>query len=620
MSILEGIRIPKDIQKLSEQEIVELAAECRLKIIKTVSRNGGHLASNLGVVEAILCLAKVFHFEEGEDRIVFDVGHQSYTWKLITGRQDQFASLRQKDGLSGFPKREESSYDYFNTGHSSTAISAALGFSRADRLDGKSKRQNIAFVGDGALSGGMAFEALNDAGQHGDPIIIILNDNRMSIDKNVGGLSKHLERLRVSPSYRKLKKKVKKGLAFSTYFSHLLSDVKARLRLVGRGQSASIFESLGFRYYGPIDGHDVHELLRYYEAAKESKKPLVLHLLTNKGQGYLYAEDAPDAYHGVAPFEVEKGIVKNDAGRKSYTQVAGEILCELAEKDTNICAITAAMTSGTGLQNFAKRFPERFFDTGIAEQNAVTMGAGLAAAGKKVFVALYATFSQRALDQIIHDVCLQNLPLCILIDHAGLVSSDGETHQGIYDLSIFSGLPNLEILAPADEEDLRLSFEYVMKSQKPCMIRYPKEKLPERLNIQGVREINVPRKLSNGSNCTLVAHGCLAHRAVEAARILEKYNITVDVFSCISGNCYQLSDMIESVNKSKKLLLLEDGIIEGGFSLSLVNKLRPSCSIDKLKICAVEDPLAGQATREELLEREGLCAEQIAASVMEMME
>lgn len=620
-SILKNIEQPSDIKKLSENELEQLAAECRQEIIRTVSSNGGHLASNLGVVELTLCLAKCFDFGPDADRVIFDVGHQSYTWKLISGRREQFSTLRKKGGLSGFPKREESRFDYFNTGHSSTSISAAIGFSRADQLAGE-KRINIALIGDGALCGGMSFEALNDAGQRGDPIIVIVNDNQMSIDQNVGGLSMHLENLRISKGYRHMKARVKKQLKLlpllGETLTRLFGKVKAKLRL-WRRKSGNFYEALGYRYYGPVDGHDIRSLMLHLEAARESKKPVVLHVLTNKGEGYAFAEDAPALYHGVAPFVIEHGVENKNSTDKTYTSCAGEVLCQLAEENQDICAITAAMTSGTGLSCFARKFPERFFDTGIAEQHAVTMGAGLAAAGKRVFVALYSTFAQRAVDQIIHDVCMQDLPLCILLDHGGLVSSDGETHQGIYDISLFQNLPNLEMYYPADEADIRSIFNYALTSHHPLAIRYPKEKLPPDLDLELPRDLNRARQLKQGNDLTLIALGSMIHAALSAESELKSKGYTIDVFSCTSGNLMQISDMINSIKKSGNILIAEDGITHGGFSSRILPEILKLAPGTRFRVLGVQHPLAGQASRKELLKEEGLDSEGIIQAVCEMI-
>lgn len=620
-SILNNINKPTDLKSLNEADLKQLARECRREIIRTVSENGGHLASNLGVVELTLCLAHCFDFSEGGDRIIFDVGHQSYTWKLISGRRERFAGLRKKGGLSGFPKTDESPFDYFNTGHSSTSISAAIGFSRADRLSGK-RRASIALIGDGALCGGMSFEALNDAGQRGDPIIVIINDNQMSIDENVGGLSMHLENLRISKGYRHMKAKVKQHLKLLPWAGEKLNDIisrfKSKLRRWHRG-SGSIYEALGYRYYGPVDGHDIHSLLRHLEAVRDSKKPVVLHVLTNKGEGYRFAENEPSLYHGVAPFVVEHGIEPPSSSGRSYTSRAGEILCELAARHPEVCAITAAMTSGTGLSEFAKQYPERFFDVGIAEQHAVTMGAGMAASGKKVFIALYSTFAQRAVDQIIHDVCLQDLPVCFLLDHGGAVSGDGETHQGIYDISLFQNLPHLEMYFPADAADLSSAMEYALRSRHPLAIRYPKESLPPDLDLPFPRELSRARKLRSGEDLAVFALGTMIHPALEAADLLSAKGYTLDVFSCSSGNLIQISDMMKLIKARQNILTIEDGILGGGFASRMLPEILKACPGTHFRALGITNPLAGQASRQEILKEEGLDAAGIMQAVYEMI-
>ena len=620
--ILHTINCPADVKKLSVQEIKELSAQCRQEIIATVSKNGGHLASNLGVVELTLALAKVFDFEEGRDRLIFDVGHQCYTWKLITGRREAFAGLRQENGISGFPKREESPYDFFNTGHSSTSISAALGYARADRIRQQSGRKNIALIGDGAMTGGMAFEALNDAGQRGDPILVILNDNEMSIDGNVGGLSRYLEDLRISNGYRHFKKVVKARMdrhpQKSAKLMRWLENIKGRARLVGR-QSGAFFEELGFRYYGPVDGHDLDSLIRHLRACREREDPVLLHVLTCKGLGYRQAEDEPSKYHGVAPFLISKGVQPKSGGTSSFTQLAGRYLLEKAEADQRIVAISAAMTSGCGLSAFAQKLPERFFDVGISEQHAATLAAGLAAGGLRPVLALYSTFLQRAVDQVLHDICLQNLPVTILLDHAGLVSHDGETHQGIYDLALLGSLPNLELLAPADAADVEACLDYALSRNGPTVLRYPKDSAPEALPFIGQRSLFGLRKLREGKDLNILAYGATAEACLEAAEILLNSSYSSAVYSYISGKNIHLRDMIGEEFQSRPLILVTEGVRVQSPSLTLVDEYLHETPELRLKLIAVEDCLAPQGSRKELLERESLSAAGIARKVLDWL-
>lgn len=619
LEILAEIRSPEDVGKLSVHELQLLAEECRQRIIQTTSQNGGHLASNLGIVELTLALAHEFHFQSVErpygDRVVFDVGHQAYTWKLITGRADSFDTLRLQSGLAGFPKREESPYDYFNTGHSSTSISATLGFQRADRLQGIS-RHNIAIIGDGALTGGMAYEALNDAGQSGEPVLVIINDNQMSIDENVGGLSLYLEKLRLSNGYRSIKKKVKqsfvrKGRWGRGWFYRFLKRTQSTLRSLNR-EKASFFEDLGFRYYGPVDGHDFQSLIRHLQTIKEISRPVVLHVLTQKGRGYAYAEHDPAHYHGVSPFEVEEGVCPKKSTlpqipiHKSWTQTVGELLCQQAAQDPSICAITAAMRSGTGLEAFARQFPERFYDTGITEQHAVTLAAGLCASGMKPFVALYSTFSQRAVDQILHDVCLQNLPVCFLLDHAGLVSQDGETHQGLYDLSILSGLPNLKILSPADQEDLKACLTEAVRSKQPLVIRYPKATISNSLPISLPRELDKPRLVQKGSHCVVFALGTMTEIVQKTAERLKKERgWCPTLYSCVNSRFIFEDDYSLEIKEKKKVLVIEESV-QSPFSTGTELSILKRCPEAICSTIFVKNPLAGQASRSQRLIDEGL--------------
>ncbi|MDO5015725.1 MAG: 1-deoxy-D-xylulose-5-phosphate synthase [Eubacteriales bacterium] len=613
-----NISDPSELKDYSVAELESLAALCRQEIMRTVSHTGGHLASNLGVVELTLALARTFDFGPERDRLIFDVGHQSYTWKLITGRSGEFYSLRQQGGLSGFPKRSESPYDFYDAGHSSTAASIALGCQRADRLNGV-QRQNVVVLGDGALTGGMAFEALNDAGQSQDPIKVILNDNQMSIDHNVGALARHLEKIRISNSYLGLKKQVKNSLdngsGAAARVKDFLTDFKQNLRLRLHKESI-FFEALGFRYYGPVDGHNIPDLLASLRAVQLSDKPTILHVITKKGQGYSPAEEEPSRFHGVAPFflDAKTQQSKQSNGRKTFSNYVSDFLVDAASRDEQVCAITAAMAQGTGLADFEIKFPERFFDTGITEQHAVSLGAGLSLAGKKVFVALYSTFSQRAVDQILHDVCLENLPVCFLLDRAGEVGADGETHQGLYDISIFSSFPNLQLFAPADGRDLELLIEEALKTNIPMMIRYPKAKTEYDLGINN-RNLRTLRLMRPGREIAIIAYGVMADSALQAAEILEKNNHSVAVYSLITGNNIQVNDKIEELCSYQHVSIVEDGIRTGGVAENLALKLCEQ-GLKVPLLHTVQNGLRGQATREELLKEEGLDPEGIASTIL----
>lgn len=468
MKFLESLNFPEDLKKLNENEYKVLSEELREFLIDSVSKTGGHLASNLGVVELTLSLFKTFDFNK--DKIIWDVGHQSYVYKILTGRKEGFKKLRMLNGMSGFPKRNESKYDYFDTGHSSTSISAAIGIARARDLN-KDNYNVIAVIGDGALTGGMALEALNDAGFRKTKVIVILNDNQMSISTNVGGLSRYLNKLRIAPKYNKLKTDIHASLDTSPAGKKIagkISKVKGSLKQLV--VPSMLFENMGVKYIGPIDGHDIKAMAEVFSKAREIDGPVIIHTLTQKGKGYALAEESPSKYHGIGPFDLESGEL-NSSSKNNYSRVFGESLIKLSEKDKKIVAITAAMPDGTGLKDFSQKFKDRFFDVGIAEQHAVTLAAGMASNGLKPVVAVYSTFLQRALDQVIHDVCIQNLPVVFAIDRAGIVGEDGETHQGIMDISYLSMIPNMHIVAPKCLEEVEILLKWAIDRKAPVAIR-----------------------------------------------------------------------------------------------------------------------------------------------------
>lgn len=488
---------PSELKDLSPADCKKVAEAVRELIISTVSKTGGHLASSLGTVELTLALMRVFDFGRDQDAVVWDVGHQSYAWKILTGRADEFSGLRQHGGLAGFPKREESSYDYFNTGHASTSISAAQGIARAKQLKGQDGRV-LAVIGDGAMTGGLAYEAMNNLDS--ENLIVILNDNQMSIDENVGSIVRHLDEMRIHPQYLSLKASTQNRLQAIPVIGPFLCRYLTRLKATMRRRlhhTSSLFETLGFRYYGPVDGHDQALLERYLKAAKRANRPVLIHVITQKGRGYRHAEDTPRLYHGVSPFIEEDGIEEPEpllvnrltaeqyfAKPLSFTQGFTWAVHKLAEEFPDLVAITAAMASGTGLRDFSQTWPDRFYDVGIAEGHAVTLGAGLAAGGKKPIVAIYATFLQRALDHLYHDVALQNLPVFFAVDRTGLVGEDGETHQGIYDLNFLEAVPNLEIWAASDPQRLASRMDRLYRElDHPVMLRLARGRatLPEDL-------------------------------------------------------------------------------------------------------------------------------------------
>ncbi|MGI6083888.1 MAG: 1-deoxy-D-xylulose-5-phosphate synthase [Acetivibrionales bacterium] len=612
---LSRINTPDDLKSLTYDEMGLLAEEIRLFLLDSVSKTGGHIASNLGVVELTLALHKVLNTPL--DKIIWDVGHQTYVHKILTGRKDSFGSLRQLDGIAGFPKTQESEYDVFNTGHSSTSVSAALGMARARDLNGESYTV-AAVIGDGALSGGMALEALNDAGISRTNLLIILNDNGMSIAPNVGGLSRYLSKIRLRPFYYKTRESMQA-------FIDSLPNSGKRLRKILHKMKAAIksmfipsmfFEDLGFRYFGPIDGHNIKEMVRVLEQAKTMKGPVLVHVTTIKGKGYKFAEKNPDIYHGIAPFEIETGHVVN-GGSENYSGVFGEKICELAKKDEKIIAITAAMTDGTGLTHFRELYPKRFFDVGIAEQHAVTLAAGLAMGGARPVVAIYSTFLQRAYDQILHDVALQSLKVVFAIDRAGVVGDDGETHQGIYDISFLYTIPNMTILSPASPNELKNMMEYaVYKHKGPIAIRYPKGTGRE-FDGSGIPvEFSKGIVLKEGTSVTLIGVGHMLEIVLKAARLLEKEGISCEV---INPRFLRPADdklILDSARKTRKVVVIEDVIKDGGFGgyvTGLLNDARIGASA---KVIGLPNKGIEHGKRELIYKKYGLDAEGIKASVM----
>ncbi|NLO34797.1 MAG: 1-deoxy-D-xylulose-5-phosphate synthase [Clostridiaceae bacterium] len=637
--LLEQITHPDQLKGLTGDQLEQLAEEIRALIIGTVSTNGGHLASNLGMVELTIALLVTFTFPR--DQIVFDVGHQTYTWKILTGRREQFCSLRRLGGLSGFPKISESDYDCFNTGHSSTSISAALGLSRAQRYLERAGR-TIAVIGDGALTGGMAFEALNDAGQSGENLIVILNDNQMSIGRNVGGLARHLEKLRISTPYLRMRGSIENLVTRIPLVGRpslrLLRRLKQLTRMVILRQGI-FFEQLGFKYYGPIDGHDLPGLVHHLEGIAGLDGPVLLHVVTQKGKGYRYAEESPDVYHGVAPFVIENGVTNGTAANPvdahSFSDAFGRTMVDLARHNSRICAISAAMTSGTGLAGFAKAFPARFYDVGIAEQHAMTLAAGLAAGGMQPVVALYSTFLQRAFDQLLHDVCLQCLPVVIAVDRAGIVGEDGETHQGIYDLSLLLPLPGLEIYCPATYEDLETVLRYAVQAGKPVAIRYPRGRpwpgrMPEpqevRLAPGSAGETKTClldryklRCLRPGSQVTLAALGILAGPALDAADILAGEGIDTEVLSVLCVKPFDLDSLVQSAQRTGRVLLIEESLVKGGMGQTVLPDLLRLAPGTSCRLMGIEDSPLCQGKRDELLQAQKLDSEGIAAAVRSLL-
>ena len=568
--MLEQINSPQDLKKLNEKEKKQLAEEIRKYILDVVSENGGHLASNLGVVELTIALHSVFNVPE--DKIVWDVGHQSYVHKIITGRREELKNIRKLNGIAGFPKSNESDADCFNTGHSSTSISAVLGMARARDLQGK-KNSCIAVIGDGALTGGMALEALNDAGCSNCNLTVILNDNEMSIAKNIGGINQFLSTLRTKKLYTRTNKLIKNKLNKLPFVGNKLVRIIQRFKrackqLVIRGM---YFEDIGFTYLGPVDGHDIEQLENIMRLSKQVTGPVLIHVLTKKGKGYKIAEENPDKFHATAPFDIETGKTKKEK-KEDYSKIFGEKLVKLAENDKRIVAVTASMKDGTGLTKFAKEFPTRFFDIGIAEQHALTMAAGMAKEGMIPFVPIYSSFYQRAYDQVIHDIAMQNLPVIMCVDRAGLVGADGETHQGTLDMAFFRLIPNLTIMAPKDFKELEDMMEFAVKLNKPVVIRYPRGGQDENVKFEEHQEIELGKSeiLKEGKDISIIAIG---KRVADAMKMAEKYKkedgIEAEVVNARFLKPLDVGTIKKSIEKTKNVITIEDGTKINGLGTAI---------------------------------------------------
>ena len=625
MDILDSVNLPQDLKKLNKVEKEELAKELRKLVIDTVSETGGHLASNLGVVE--LTIALLSTFDTPKDVIVWDVGHQTYVHKILTGRKDKISTLRKFGGLAGFPKTSESEYDCFNTGHSSTSVSAALGIARARDIK-KEDNFVIAVIGDGALTGGMALEALNDAGNSNTNLIVVLNDNEMSIAKNVGGISNFLTRVRTRKLYNKSNRYIKRAVS---RIPKLGNKIIKFVRKVKYGIKQMIipnmlFEDLGFKYLGPVDGNNIGDLEEIFKKAKDLEGPILIHAITKKGKGYGPAEENPDKFHSTSAFDIETGKSKKQKG-EDYSKRFGKKLVELAEKDEKIVAVTAAMRDGTGMTEFAKKFPDRFFDVGIAEQHALTMAAGMARSGLKPVISIYSSFYQRGYDQVIHDICMQELPVVMCVDRAGIVGNDGETHQGIYDLAFFNLIPNINIMAPKDFEELEQMLEFAVNLNKPVVIRYPRggesktkftqhEKIElgkcEKIVENTVKKVN--NTAENGVKCiTIVAIGNMVARAVEVSKILQEKGIGTEVINSRFLKPLDKKGILNSIKKTKNCITIEDGVITGGLGTSIKELIVDEDLRDvKIKAFAYPDKFIEHGSVAELEKKYGMDAETIA--------
>lgn len=617
MNFLDKIHSPSDIKSLSLIELEELAKEIREFIIDIVSRNGGHLSSNLGVVE--LSLALHYVFDAPKDKIIWDVGHQCYTHKILTGRRNTFHTLRKWRGISGFPRMEESPYDAFGTGHASTSISASLGMAVARDLK-KEDFHVIAVIGDGALTGGMAFEALNHAGEERRNLIVILNSNEMSISPTVGTFAKYINSIITNPIYNKLKEDVEvliKKLPFGQEVWYFAKKIEEGIK--GLIVPGAFFQELGFRYFGPIDGHNLSSLIETFQNIKRLKGPLLVHVVTKKGYGYLPAEKDPCLFHATSWFDKKTG--KMEPPSLPFTETFAKVLIELAREDERIVAITAAMKEGVGLKEFADIFPDRFFDVGIAEEHAVTFAAGLAASGLRPIVAIYSTFLQRAYDQILHDVCMQSLPVIFCIDRAGVVGEDGRTHQGIFDIAYLLHIPNIVLVAPKDEEELCSILKSALGWNRPVAIRYPKER---RKFIQKNKSYKIAfgesEIIKHGKDCFILAVGSMVKVAQEASKILEKEGINVGVINQRFIKPLPKDFILDITSRVPLLVTLEEGVKIGGFG-SLVLQLLNEEKVEKNVLCiALPDEFLEQGNREEILSYYGLCPESVARNIkMELL-
>ncbi|CDI49707.1 1-deoxy-D-xylulose-5-phosphate synthase [Clostridium tetani] len=606
-----------DIKNMSLDELNLLSRELRNFIIESVSQNGGHLASNLGVVELTLSLYNVFDFSY--DKLIWDVGHQCYVHKILTGRRSGFQNLRKINGLSGFPKRCESKFDHFETGHSSTSISSALGMARARDLKGENYNV-VAVIGDGALTGGMALEALNDVGDNKTKLTIILNDNQMSIGKNVGGLSTYLSGLRIDPNYNKFKRDVegiiKKIPNIGKGMAKNLERVKDGVKQVL--VPGMLFENMGIKYFGPIDGHNIKQLSKVMDKAKNMKEPVIIHVVTTKGKGYKFAEQNPDKFHGIGSFDYMTGCSKKSKGI-TYSKAFGKAMIDIASKDKRVVAITAAMKDGTGLNEFSNKFKNRTFDVGIAEQHAVTMAAGMATSGLRPVFAVYSTFLQRAYDQVLHDVCIQNLPVVFAIDRAGLVGEDGETHQGVFDMSYLSHMPNMTIMAPKCVEELEFMLNWALSQESPIAIRYPKGE--SKLNLKPITNFQKGKweLLENKGKVSIIATGRMVEKAFNVKETLKGQNIDIGLINATFVKPIDKEMLDKLIDEEKTIITLEDNVILGGFGNSVLNYVRDTNSNIKVVNLGFKDEFIPHGKVDDLFKMYGLDEEAILKEVMKLM-
>ena len=614
--MLEKINYPEDLKKLSIEEKETLAIEIRKYILEIVSKNGGHLASNLGVVELTIALHSVFNFPK--DKIVWDVGHQTYVHKILTGRKEDLKTLRKLNGIAGFPKTNESKYDNFNTGHSGTSISAALGMARARDLKNE-KYSVLALIGDGAMTGGMALEALNDVGYSKTKMTIILNDNEMSISKNIGGLNMLLSKLRTKKTYTKsnvsMKKIINKVPVIGKPTVKIIQRLKRSIKQLIIPKM--FFEDIGFTYLGPVDGHNIEELENILKLSKQIDNPVIIHVLTKKGKGYSIAEENPDKFHATAPFDIETGKAGKEK-KKDYSKVFGDKLVELARENEKIVAITASMKDGTGLTKFSQEFPKRFFDIGIAEQHALGLAAGMAIEGMIPVVPIYSSFYQRGYDQVIHDIAIQNLPVVMCVDRAGIVGADGETHQGLLDMAFFRLVPNLTIMAPKDFKELEEMLEMAVNLNKPVVIRYPRGgednyKFQETTNYKYTKiEEGKAEILQEGKDLSILAIGKMVSRAMRIAEKLEKESISVEIINARFLKPLDTKNIKNSIDKTKRVITIEDGTIINGLGTAIKELIIDEKLKDiKLECFAYPDKFIQHGSVQELEKIYGLDEENI---------
>ncbi len=626
--LIENIKDPGDLRKLKLTELPLLAKEIREEIVSTVSKTGGHLSSSLGAVE--LAIAIHYTFDTPRDILLWDVGHQAYAHKILTGRARSFPTLRQLGGLSGFPNKDESpEYDIFTCGHSSTSISTALGLVLAKDLN-KENNKTIVVIGDAALAGGMAFEALNHAGQLKKNMVVILNDNELSISKSVGALSRYLNRIITNPAYNKIRRDVERVLkriprfGFRAYrAARKLEEGLKNLLIPGM-----LFEEMGFRYFGPIDGHNIAQLVSVFKNIGDLSEPLLIHVITKKGKGYKFAEENPSDFHSTGPFDIETGKPVTRSAKESFTEAFGTKIVELANNNPKIVGITAAMIDGTGFNTFAKLFPERFFDVGISEEHAIGLSAGLAKGGFRPVVAIYSTFLQRSYDQIIHDVCLQNLPVIFCLDRAGLVGEDGPTHHGIFDIAYLRHIPNLVFMAPQDPGELKEMLVYALSQKVPVAIRYPKGSIPVLSNEASLIYARHAMKtgdiktgkaqiIKDGKDLAIIAIGSMVSTALEVGALLLKKRVDAAVINARFITPLDGSLIEDICRKTKKIVVMEEGVLEGGFGSAVLEFLeRENIHSVKTRRIGLPDRFIEHGKREELFAKYNLTPAAICDVIM----